>query len=70
MKLSEEKRKRITQLNLDIARIAKEATTNINEDKSRISVDMKELINLQNEALAQLKPADEPGHVWLPLKSP
>ena len=49
--------------------MAKQARSNIDEDKSRIEVDVKELENLGPERVSKLKKSDKPGFVWLPLKS-
>lgn len=67
--LPENKRKRVIELNRDIGRLAKEARSNIDEDKSRIEVRFKDLENLQRDQVAKLEKSDKEGYVWLPLKS-
>ena len=67
--LPEEKRQRVIALSREISKLAKDARSNIDEDKSGIEVDAKELINLQRDQVKILKKSDKPGQVWLPLKS-
>lgn len=67
--LPEDKRKRVIKLNQEIEELAREARSNIDEDKSRIEVDVKELVRLNKDHIKKLERSDKQGFVWLPLKS-
>ena len=59
--LPEEKRQRVIALSREISKLAKDARSNIDEDKSGIEVDAKELVNLQRDQVKILKKSDKPG---------